>query len=192
MDDLITRIEEIPLTGEDLVMMSNKLGNQNTRFIFYENLSGAKSIETLFADANTVYILFQIREQGGIAAIGHWAALIQNKNGISYYDPEGLVLSEDIALSGEPDWLAKLLRGKKVDMNKTKHQTDREDVNTCGRHTVIRGLFHFMTNRQYDQLVIRPLIDGKLVASPDVFVSLMTAFLDDSDRVIREFFMSRV
>lgn len=192
MDDLIARIEEIPLTGDDLTTMSQKLGNNNTHFVFYEDLATIGNLKELFGRSNTVFILFQIREQGGIAAIGHWAALIKNRHGVVYYDPYGLALSEDIALGGEPNWLDRLLRGTRVDINKIRHQRFRKDVNTCGRHTVSRALFYFMTNAEYDQLVIRPLIDGRSVADGDVYVSLLTAFLDESDMVVREFFMRRV
>lgn len=190
MDDLITRLELLPLTGADLVMMSNKLGNAKTRFIIYDNLRNIKKVDELFAGVNSVFILFQIRNMSGPPSVGHWAVLIKTRKGLSYYDPYGLVLSEDIELSGEPAWLEKLLKGQEVEMNRHRHQKFRNEVQTCGRHTVVRSVFHFMTNDEYDRLVIKPILH--FVEDADVFVSIMTAFLDDTDEVIRAFFKSKV
>ena len=36
MDNLVQKIEAIPLSGEDLVTMAVKMGNQKTRWINYE------------------------------------------------------------------------------------------------------------------------------------------------------------
>lgn len=190
MDDLITRIELIPLSGEDLVMMASKLGNEETRFILYDNLRHVKSVTELMAGANSVFILFQIKNPSGPPSVGHWAVLIKTNVGLSYYDPYGLVLSQDIQLTGEPAWLEKLLSPLNVEMNTIRHQKFRDEVQTCGRHIVVRSIFHFMTNVQYNKFVIQPVLH--FVEDADVFVSLMTVFLDDSDMVINSFFKSLV
>ena len=190
MDDLIARLEELPLSGSDLTEMSNKLGVVNTRFVQYADLR-EESLDSLFAGACCVYILFEIIDRTGMVRdIGHWAVLIKNKKGLVYYDPYGLSVSEDLKLSGEPPWLERILRGHKVDVNTRRHQEFRDETNTCGRHTVARSLFHFMSNQQYHNLVIRGVL--KHVDSPDTFVSLLTGFLADTDQVIQTFFMARI
>ena len=205
MDDLIARLEELPLSGSDLTEMSNKLGVVNTRFVQYADLRD-ESLDTLFAGACCVYILFEIVDKSGMAQkIGHWAVLI--KSGVPtsprlvYYDPYGLTVSEDLKLSGagrlgpggttgESPWLERILRGHKVDVNTHRHQRFRDETNTCGRHTVVRSLFHFMSNRQYDDLVIKGV--KMHVDTADTFVSLLTGFLADTDDVIQTFFKARV
>ena len=190
MDDLIARLEELPLSGTDLTEMSNKLGGAHTRFVLYEDLRN-ETIKSLFAGACCVYILFEIVDRTGmVRKIGHWAVLIKNLNGLVYYDPYALSISEDIKLTGESVWLERILRGQKVDVNSFRHQRFRDETNTCGRHTVVRSLFHFMSNREYDSLVIKSILGH--VDCPDTFVSLLTGFLADSDEVIQTFFKSRV
>jgi len=190
MDNLINRIEEIPLSGVDLNDMSRALGQLHTKSILYEELEGVDKIMDLFNDVTALYILFQIQGER-VGTVGHWVVLIKNKHGLSYYDPYALALSEDLRLTGEKPWLEVLLRKEpSVDFNKFRHQQFKDETQTCGRHCVVRSLFWFMTNADYNRLVLQPVLN--FVRNPDTFASLMTAFLGPSDRVITEFFRSRV
>ena len=89
-------------------------------------------------------------------------------------------------------YLNNLLYGYKVGEYKHKLQKENDDVNTCGRHDVVRAVFHFLSNEEYYNRVIAPIIKQKLVKNPDVFVSLMTAFLgcesDVGDEKVMNFF----
>lgn len=193
MDDLVTRLEAIPLSGDDLVMMATKMGNQGASFFLYNDLRSIKSVDELMGAHNSVFILFDIVADGQIAPVGHWNVVIRNDHGISVYDPYGLSLGQDLVLTGEPPYLTDILgRGDPIDDSKFRHQLFKDELNTCGRHTVVRSIFWFMTNAQYNDLVIVPLTRDKVVRDPDAFVSLMTAFLDNSDRVVFEFFVKRV
>ncbi len=193
MDDLVTRLEAIPLSGDDLVMMATKLGNQHTRFYLYNQLKDIKSVDELMAGHNSVFILFDIKSDGGIAPVGHWNVVIRNQHGISVYDPYGLSLGQDLEITGEPPYLTDLLaRGPPFEDSMFRHQTFKDETQTCGRHTVARSIFWFMTNAQYNDLVIAPLTKDRIVRDPDAFVSLLTAFLDNGDRVVFEFFVKRV
>ena len=169
--------------------MSRALGNPHTKSILYEELEGLRDIEDLFRDANSVYILLQIQGER-MGSVGHWVALCKNEKGLSYYDPYALNVSQDIQLTGEPPWLEKLLQGKNVDVNRFRHQRFKDEVNTCGRHTVVRSLFWFMNNMDYNRLVVVPI--RPFVNNVDTFSSLMTAFLGPSDRMIQQFFRGRV
>jgi len=189
MDDLVARLEELPLSGSDLTTISTKLGLEKTRYVIYEDLK-EETLESLFAGACCVYILFEIVDRTGMLRdIGHWAVLMKNKKGLIYYDPYGLSVSEDLKLTGEPPWLERILRGQDVDVNTKRHQEFRDETNTCGRHTVARSFFYFLSNRDYHDLVIRGVM--KHVDSPDTFVSLLTGFLADTDVVIQTFFKNR-
>ena len=193
MEDLVEQLENIPLNGDDLVMMSTKLGNPDVRFVQYRNLEGVQSVEQLFgATANSVYVLFDVKSESGVESVGHWAGVIRNEHGLSYYDPYGLMLSEDLRITGDPPFLEEILSGHKVEMNAFRAQMLRDETNTCGRHVVVRSVFHGLTNAQYHNMVLQPTIRKKLVRDADVFVSLMTGLLDRSDqRVLRQFFTGR-
>ncbi len=194
MESLISGLEEIPLSGCDLVAMARKLGNPKTRYIDeYDTLKDVNSLDELFVDVNTVFILLDIfSEREPMAHIGHWVALCLGDRAIQFFDPYGNSLARDLELTGEEPYLQKLLYGYKLNENKYKLQKNSDDVNTCGRHCSVRALFHFLSNEEYYNRVIEPMIKQKLVKTPDVFVSLMTGFLgcksDKGDQKIMNFF----
>lgn len=194
MESLINELEGIPLSGCDLVAMATKLGNPHTRYIDeYDSLKNIKSLEELFVDVNSVFILLDIfSDREPMAHIGHWVALCLGDRAIQFFDPYGNSLEKDLELTGEEPYLQKLLYGYKLNENKHKLQKNSDDVNTCGRHTVARALFHFLSNDEYYNRVIEPMIKKRLVKNPDVFVSLLTAFLgcksDKGDQKIMNFF----
>lgn len=192
MEDLVVRLEEIPLSGEDLTSMARNMGNPAVKYVNYDDLKNVSGVAELFGPCNSVYVLFQVRSESGIQAVGHWAGVMRNAHGISYYDPYGLLLSQDIHLTGEPPHLERILSGHKVDMNHTRDQKFRDHINTCGRHVVVRSLFHFMTNDEYNDLITQPILNHKLVRDLDVFVSILTAFVDSTDRALFEFFIRKV
>lgn len=192
MDDLVTRLEAIPLSGEDLVTMATKMGNPHTKFYLYRQLASIKSVDQLMSGVNSAFILFDVVADGQQEPIGHWNVVIRNDHGVSVYDPYGLSLSQDLVLTGEPPYLEMILgSGPPIEDSKFKHQKFKDELNTCGRHTAVRSVFWFMTNAQYNDFVIVPLARDRIVKDPDAFVSLMTAFLDPSDRVVVEFFVKR-
>jgi len=205
MDNLIQRIEIIDLSGEDLQMMCRKMGNEHTKWMLYEDLKNVTNIDKLFpaeeegGHINSIFFLFQIRNMPQ-ESIGHWAALIRHPKGkdetrrpseaeYTYFDPYGLALGEDLKLTGEPPYLTNLLQGRKVEVNKVKYQQWRDQTQTCGRHVVMRAIFHFMNNKQYDMFIINPV--KKMVMNVDVYVILSTMLLSKSDDVIRTFFKQK-
>ena len=111
---------------------------------------------------------------------------------ISFFDPYALSISQDLSLTHEPDTILNLLKNVDVDVNKFKHQSFRDHLNTCGRHCAIRSLFRFMNNKQYNDVIVQPLIKKKEVKDADTLVNLLTGFLGNSDMVVREFFRGDV
>lgn len=211
MDTLVREIEKIPLSGQDLQQQAMKMGNSRTKWMLYDQLCAKNSdgtfvfshINQVF-DANfhensaargrlnTVFVLLQIQDNSH-SQVGHWIALLldDQKGNISYYDPYALTIEQDLAVTGEQDHLTRLLSGVGVDINRHQHQKFKNEVQVCGRHTVIRSLFHFFTNDEYNDLVVAPLIKSRQVSDADTLVSLMTVFLSRSDEVIRSFFSDR-
>jgi hypothetical protein len=178
MDDLISGLNSIPLSGNDLTMMSSKLGKPS-HFIEYNELQG-KTLESL---DTPLYILFDIISRTGKKEpIGHWAVLM--KDPLIYYDPYALSISQDLKITNEPPYLEQILAGHQVDVNKFRHQRFRDETNTCGRYVVVRSLFP-LSNSEYDAKVMRG-VKGH-VDNLDTFVSLTTAFLSDSDKIQRFF-----
>ena len=196
MDSIVQNIEAIPLTGSDLVTMSNKMGNNKVKYMRYLDLQRFQSIDQLFElNRKTnehryccIFILIDVRDGQTIQPIGHWISLsiILNRVGgvtVCYYDPYGLSINEDLLISMQPDLFHKLLRREKVDVNKFQHQKFKALVNVCGRHISVRSIFHFLTNKQYNDLIMKPITRND-VLDADVLVSLMTFSLAKSDETI--------
>lgn len=193
MDNLINNIESIPLSGKDLQDMAMKMGNLKTKWILYEDLARFTTIEQLMGNLNTVFVLLQIIGHSVKPQIGHWISLsIDDKGIVNYYDPYGLTIEQDLIITNNRDLFSKLLKSSTVNINRNRHQSIRENQNECGRHTVVRSIFHFMNNDQYHSLVVMPLIVSRQISNADVLVSLMTAFLDMSDDVVKMFFRSKI
>ena len=123
------------------------------------------------------------------------AALSESKKPSLYNSvPVHVPLCPPLMSTAEPFNLHKetrLLSGVNIDVNRHQHQRFKNEVQVCGRHTVIRSLFHFFTNDEYNSLVIAPLIKSRQVCDADTLVSLMTVFLSKSDEVVRMFFADR-
>ena len=201
MDDLINQLEIIPLSGDDLLDMVAKMGNKKTTWIEYDSLSSIRSINELFGvdpmtgnkTLNSVFVLLQIHNDSAKPVVGHWIVLtLDDHNRLSYYDPYALTIEQDIKVTGESNLLPRLLKGIQVDVNRFQHQKFKDAVQTCGRHTAIRAFFHFMSNQEYNDQVIMPLLRKKEVKDADTFANLMTAFLSKSDLVVKMFFREAI
>lgn len=207
--DFIDRLELIPLDGEDLVIMSSKLGNPNVKWILYDDLATVNNIEELFTSGNnTMYILLSIEATTG-QPIGHWVSIIKygdradsldasSRKSVDYdyghYDSYGFTIDQELAFTHAKPLLVDLLTGVRLEESRVKHQQFKDkqhDVNTCGRHTVTRSVFYYLSNKEYDRLIIQPILKDNDVRNPDVMVSLLTGFLPPNDSPIQEFFMRK-
>ncbi len=211
--DFIDQLEQIPLDGDDLLTMSAKLGNPDCRWMAYDDLATVNSINDLFsAGNNTMYILLQI-ESSTTQPIGHWVSIIKynsteldqnfdrsdtsgSKKDYDYghYDSYGFTIDQELAVTHEKPLLRDLLTGVRLEESRTQHQKFKDkkhDVNTCGRHTVSRSIFYYLSNKEYDKLIIDPVLRDRDVRNPDVMVSLLTAFLPPNDQPIQQFFMNK-
>lgn len=196
--DFIDQLEEIPLNGDDLVIMSRKLGNPNTYWILYEDLIDITDIDQLFLNnKNTVYILLEINNNRG-SSIGHWICLIKYGNNqdfeYAHYDSYGLDVDEELHFTHAKPLLNNLVKGVRLDESRVRHQAfsgKKLDINTCGRHTVFRAIFYYLNNREYDKLIVQPVLKHKDVKDLDVLVAVVTAFLQPDDDIVRQFFMNK-
>jgi hypothetical protein len=187
--NLINNIEELPLSGSDLISISKSLNMLTSKFMIYEQLHKINSLDQIFGSHFTAcYLLFQIR--GDNQPIGHWTCLIyhRDKNIYYFYDPYALSIDELLELTHEHDHLKKLLSGRNFIVNKHRHQLMRDDVNTCGRHCVLRSIFWHLKGDEYHRHVIEPCIKNHMVRDPDVLVSLITGLISKTDEPLITFF----
>lgn len=188
-DNLLSGLEELPQSGDDLINMAKCLGLRKVKFILYEDLKKHKSIGELFGGSQAIYILLQIKnpETGEAEAVGHWVAFIHHieRNIYYYYDPYGLSIEEEIALTHDDGLIKKFTSQAKVEVNKIQHQKFADDISTCGRHCVLRSIFWHLDNQQYDKLIFKSI---KHKLEPDEIVALITGLISDSDEPLKKFY----
>jgi len=196
MNDLIDDLNMIPLSGDDLVEICCKLGKPKGS-VMWTTYSDLHKRTQLFPDGvDSIFVLMQPPN----SQVGHWDMVGRNTNDVFFYDPYSLSLAESIEISKQDDMLPQLImkaiggNESLYDENKFKHQNfgKGKDINTCGRHTVFRAFHSWMTNKQYNDFVIDPLVEDRDVKNPDVLVNLITGFLSKSDSVVEQFLMKAV
>lgn len=119
------------------------------KIIAYPDLANYSRIEDALDDQGRVVILFETESK----TVGHWIALHATPDGgIEFFDSYGLrpdsqkrwlSKSKLVELNEDEPLLMDLLRdsearGKPVTFNATHFQSDRDNVQTCGRHCVVR------------------------------------------------------
>ncbi len=192
MDSLVEKIEQLPLSGDDLLSIAECLGvkKDTIKWMLYDNLENIKDVDELFGDKLiAIYILLQIKNPEKQTSVGHWVLFINHKEKGEYYwhDPYGLRITQDLSLTHEPDFIIKLTKGLVVQENIHRHQKFRDDINTCGRHTVVRSVFYHLNPEEYNNLVIKPMVPHPIKESDDL-VALITGLASSSDRPLIEFF----
>jgi hypothetical protein len=165
-------IKSYPLSDDDI----RTILGRDIKIITYPDLAKMKNINQAF-DAKGRCIMLYLTED---AHSGHWVCMLNKGNTIEYFDPYGE--APEKALDSVPQsklqelneaypYLTRLLRGsgKKVVYNHYAFQKEKRDVNTCGRHSVVRCLYAPYAIGKY-----KKVMDGSGM-SPDDFVSALTA-----------------
>lgn len=167
----LERVKAYPLSDGDIRRI---LGD--TKILTYPQLKGLRSADDLFDDKGRCLLLFLTESE----TEGHWCCLLNKKKGIEFFDPYGdspeevkdeIPTSRLEALDMDSPYLTRLLRksGRPVYYNTYKFQKERSDVNTCGRHCVVRLLYAPYSLETYKKII------DKSGLSPDDFVSGVSA-----------------
>jgi hypothetical protein len=164
-------IEQYPLSDADI----HQLLTPDTRIFTYADLNSIDDIDQLFDSEGRAIMLFATESP----TVGHWIALHKNGDSIEYFDPYGLkpeetkkwLTEEELeALNQDEPLLTHLLKnsGYKVYYNSYPFQGKGGDINTCGRHAVVRLLFKDVDLDDYREII------KATGMSPDQFVSATT------------------
>lgn len=167
------QIQSYSLSEEDIQKMIPTL-----KILPYPDLLKATKIDDVLDQKGRLMLLYLTENE----STGHWVCLLKyrNSNIIEYFDPYG-----NYKPDGESKWLTpKKLKelgqsSKKltqlldespyeIKSNAFPFQTDRMNMNTCGRHTTTRLYFKHLRLPDYIRLVESTGLE------PDVFVSAFT------------------
>jgi len=166
------KIKDYPLSDGDI----RKILGDNIRIITYPDLAKMRNIREAFDDKGRCIMLYLTESETS----GHWVCMLNRKNQIEYFDPYGeppeyalktLSPEERIQYGEDQPYLTQLLKasGKLVYYNKFDFQKESNNINTCGRHSVVRCMYAPYSLEKY-----KKIIDSSGM-SPDNFVSALTA-----------------
>jgi hypothetical protein len=166
------RIKSYPLSDADI----RKILGRDIKIITYPDLGKMGSIDEAF-DAKGRCIMLYLTEND---TTGHWVCMLNKGNKIEFFDPYGdapekaleSVSEENREALGEDEpLLTRLFRasGKAIYYNTYPFQKEKRDVNTCGRHSVVRCLYAPYSLEKY-----KKVMDSSGM-TPDNFVSALTA-----------------
>ena len=165
-------IQSYPLSDSDI----RKILGKDIKIITYPQLGDMSSIDQAFDSKGRCIMLYLTEDNHS----GHWVCMLNKGDTIEYFDPYGEAPEEPLSdvpqsklqeLDESSPYLTKLLRGsgKKVIYNHYAFQKTKRDVNTCGRHTVVRCLY-----APYNLTKYKKVMDSTGM-TPDNFVSALTA-----------------
>jgi len=170
--DVIREIIKQPLDQVDLKRMLGPL-EKSVDIITYHQLQD-RSLESLFHDRFAVIVYLDIHKgNGSQEPIGHWIALLKHSDHYEHFDPYGIGVDEEIALTNEKrDLITRLFKNSKLSIVESQRrlQSDRKDVNTCGRWVIAR-----VRMGNYNLSKFYRVIDS-INDTPDVAVVALTMF----------------
>jgi len=176
LDTIIKDAEKIPLSGEDLLRMTN----HETKVMRYEELKHYDSLESVLQPHGSVILLYQTAED-----FGHYSTLIDRGNRrLEFYDSYGFKPDEGLNHNNEfhlrihggrivPHLHALIVSsGWLVEYNPVRLQKRLADENTCGRYAVLRIILKDDSLKTFNSLLTK----NKHYDS-DFWVSSLTIFL---------------
>ena len=150
-----------------------------TNIFTYPQLKNVRSIDEIFDPLGRAIMLYLTEAEN----VGHYISLIKRGNIIEFYDPYGhkadtqqkglgIPKNEDIRLNGGMPLLTDLAKkgGYTIKNNTSAIQEDAPDVNTCGRHAVLRTLMYDIPMDKYNRWLKRGESDK--INTDDLIVGL--------------------
>lgn len=169
--EYLQTIERNALTIDQLKLMVGPENASRCRWLTWDELAKFESAEKLMS-LGAVVVLLQI-ENRNAPSVGHFILLLDHETHMEHFDSYGLTMEEELSITNEHHLTRIFDRYRKRLVNNTmKLQTQRHDINTCGRWVVARLLLR--------NLALEPFI--KLIKhfgmKTDEIVALMTMLLN--------------
>ncbi len=150
-----------------------------TSLFKYPDLHQMSSIDEAFDDKGRAMMLYLTEDEH----TGHWVCMLKKGKEVEYFDSYGgykpdderkwLSKAKQEELGQDEPTLTRMLReaGYKVTHNPYKFQEEVNDMNTCGRHSVVRLLLGHLPLKEYAHVL------KSADVTPDEFVTAFTAQL---------------
>lgn len=178
----INALKDYSLTDTDM----DKVLDPDTHIFTYPDLYKFNHVDELFDHKGRAIMLYLTTDEN----TGHWVGLLKRGNTIEMYDPYGYkpdTQPKKLGASKEfnkehnqlyPKFTEMVKKdGYKLIWNKKGRQPHRENVDTCGRHVLMRLMHHNLTLGEYDKLMDKIKSDDN-VDVDDLVTAFTNAFLD--------------
>ena len=175
---VIDESKKYPLSNTDI----QSLLDGETNIFTYPMLESIDHIDEIFDPKGRAIMLFLTDGENS----GHWISLIKRGNIIEIYDPYGHSPAEwktklGGAMTDMRDWkqdrplLQQKIKeaGYRMKVNKKQVQPVSKNIATCGRHSVMRLLFHQYPLEEYNAIIKK--IQTETGISPDDLATGLTA-----------------
>lgn len=143
LKDVVFHEEEVPLSDKEIQAFTDG----RTNVVMYEDLT---TLPALLGDNGQYILLYRFPGKD----VGHWVCGWFADGALHHFDP----------LGNGPDHYTDLTKytelcqsAPRFVTNKVAFQQQREKVNTCGRHCMVRLLFRDHSNEEYQGLMGRAL-----------------------------------
>lgn len=180
-EEILEEVKEYPLSNFDIQEFLKDIGEPITKIFTYPELKNARHIDEMLDRHGRAIMLFLTEGDSK----GHWIAILRRGNTIELYDPYGYKPdTQHVKLGGKMSdmkrWgqdaplFSDLVKrgGYRLIWNKRQRQPVSSDVNTCGRHSVMRLLFSHLPLDKYDKML--DTITKKTGVKPDDLVAYVT------------------
>lgn len=171
MEETLRTIQAYALTNEDI----QAILDPDTKIFSYPKFAEMSHIDEAFDSLGRCIFLFLTESEN----VGHWLTMFKRNGHIEYFDSYGerpeaqrdWISQEKLEELGEGEpYLWNLLRasGYKVYSNTVPYQSDKKNMNSCGRWAVARLIYKDASNLEFYNIV------KKSGMKPDEWVSLFT------------------
>lgn len=159
----------------------------DVKIILYSDLNNIDSIEQLLPkQTSKVCILYETQKPINNTAIGHWVCMFKTKHDqqpyLEFFDPYGTYPDNELisTIYKGPRILNELMidymdRGGRVQYNDYPFQSYKKNINTCGKHCVMR-----MKNADIDIDLYKDFID--------ILKPIYNNKSDKCDRIVNDFY----
>lgn len=161
MNNIIEGLESISLSDNDI----RKLLDDKVNIILYPDLHKYHSIDQLLDPYGCCIILYVHKVRPSY--YGHWCALIKTDDkSIEFFNPYGGLPDESLKKLNANfradtnqlvPYLKELMYDSNYDLHYNEFQFQRKgyDINTCGRHCVVRVFYKILNIYEYKKLLDR-------------------------------------
>jgi len=153
----LKKYEDIALTNYEI----DRILEGKTKILTYTNLPRFNNINQLLEPFKNFILLYLTKPN-----YGHWVCVLKHPDRIEFFDPYGGnnipdneldMIDHNVKKITNQDYpyLSKLLydSGYPIEYNNYQFQEHANDINTCGRHCIVRVLFkHLLLDEYYDHM----------------------------------------